>query len=53
MVTKDTVMSGFSILVSSASDFNIITLVHMKRFKNNAFAGNTGHFDNDFDLTGS
>ena len=28
---------------------NIINLVHMEMLKNNAFVGNTGHFDNEVD----
>ena len=36
-----------------AGNFNIITLDHMKKLKNNAFVGNTGHFDNEIDLAGS
>ena len=50
-VTIETVLLEINILVSSAGNFNIITSVHMKRLKNNAFAGYTGHFVNDFDLT--
>ena len=44
-------MSEIDIFVSSTGDLNIITLDHMK--VNIAFVGNTEHFDNQFDLTGS
>ena len=52
-VAIDTVLSEICILVSSAGNFNGITFVHMKKFKNNAFAGNPDILDNEFDLTGS
>merc|ERR1711872_1094323 len=32
--------------------FNIITLEHMKKMKNNAIIGNIGHFDNEIDMAG-
>merc|ERR1712194_578731 len=32
--------------------FNIITLEHMKKMKNNAIVGNIGHFDNEIDMAG-
>merc|ERR1712083_21332 len=31
---------------------NIISLDHMKKMKNNAIAGNIGHFDNEIDMAG-
>ena len=52
VVTIETVLLEINILVSSPGNFNIITSVHMKRLKNNAFAGNTRHLDNELDLTG-
>merc|ERR1712098_1032538 len=33
-------------------NFNIITLEHMKKMKNNAIVGNIGHFDNEIDMAG-
>ena len=39
--------------VSSTSNFNIITLEHMKKLKNNTFVANTGHFENEIDFAGS
>ena len=46
-------MSEFDIFVSSAGNFNFGTLDHVKKLTNNAFVGNTGHFDNEIDLAGS
>ena len=34
-------------------NFNIITLDHVKKLKNNAFVGNTGHFDDEIGLADS
>merc|ERR1712232_1354824 len=33
-------------------NFDIITLAHMKKMKNNAIIGNIGHFDNEIDMDG-
>ena len=49
-VQVDTVMSVIDLFVSLTGNSNIITLDHMKNLKNNAFVGNTGHFDNEIDF---
>ena len=49
----ETFMSEIDTFVSSTGDFNIITLDHMKKLKNNAFVGDTGHSDNEIDLPAS
>ena len=36
--------------VKASSNFNIITLDHKQKLKNNTFVANTGHFDNEFDF---
>merc|ERR1712224_825530 len=33
-------------------NFNIITVDHMAKMKNNAIVGNIGHFDNEIDMAG-
>merc|ERR1712125_291139 len=33
-------------------NFDIITVEHMKKMKNNAIVGNIGHFDNEIDMAG-
>merc|ERR1719450_53491 len=40
------------IFISSTGNFNIITVDHMKKMKNNAIVGNIGHFDNEIDMAG-
>jgi len=40
------------IFVTTTGNFNIITLEHMKKMKNNAIVGNIGHFDNEIDMAG-
>merc|ERR1711907_886204 len=42
----------FSIFVTTTGNFNIITLEHMQKMKNNAIVGNIGHFDNEIDMAG-
>ena len=46
-------MSEIDIFVSSTGNFNISALGHLRKSKNNAFVGNTGHFDDEIDLIGS
>ena len=53
VVAIETVVSEIDIFVSSMGNFNTVTLGHMKKLKNNAFVGNTGHIDNETDLAGS
>merc|ERR1711977_720088 len=48
----DSVVSYADIFTSATGNFNIITLDHMKKMKNNAIVGNIGHFDNEIDMAG-
>merc|ERR1719428_2156823 len=52
VVTMDEVVSDIDIFTSATGNFNIITLEHMKKMKNNAIVGNIGHFDNEIDMAG-
>merc|ERR1712134_4282 len=52
VVTLDSVVSEMDIFVTTTGNFNIITLDHMKKMKNNAIVGNIGHFDNEIDMAG-
>merc|ERR1712178_658780 len=52
VVTMEQVVGEIDIFVSSTGNFNIITLEHMKKMKNNAIVGNIGHFDNEIDMAG-
>merc|ERR1712050_88444 len=40
------------IFTTTTGNFNIITLEHMKKMKNNAIVGNIGHFDNEIQMDG-
>merc|ERR1739847_30016 len=46
------VVGEVDIFTSATGNFNIITLEHMKKMKNNAIVGNIGHFDNEIDMEG-
>merc|ERR1712151_10717 len=52
VVTMDDVVGEVDIFTSATGNFNIITLEHMKKMKNNAIVGNIGHFDNEIDMAG-
>merc|ERR1712124_180539 len=51
VVTMEQVVGEVDIFVSATGNFQIITLEHMKKMKNNAIVGNIGHFDNEIDMT--
>merc|ERR1712125_291841 len=46
------VVGEIDIFTSATGNFNIITLDHMSKMKNNAIVGNIGHFDNEIDMAG-
>merc|ERR1711982_50813 len=50
--TLESVVGEMDIFVTTTGNFNIITVDHMKRMKNNAIVGNIGHFDNEIDMAG-
>jgi len=52
VVTLESVVGEIDIFTSATGNFNIITLEHMKKMKNNAIVGNIGHFDNEIDMEG-
>merc|ERR1712224_272529 len=52
VVTMESVVGEVDIFTSATGNFNIITLDHMKKMKNNAIVGNIGHFDNEIDMAG-
>merc|ERR1719163_706539 len=52
VVTIEEVVHEIDIFVSATGNFNIITIEHMKKMKNNAIVGNIGHFDNEIDMAG-
>merc|ERR1712064_179832 len=50
VVKIESVLSEVDIFVTTAGNFQIITLEHMKGMKNNAIVGNIGHFDNEIEM---
>merc|ERR1712139_148931 len=48
----ETVVGEMDIFVTTTGNFDIITVEHMKKMKNNAIVGNIGHFDNEIDMAG-
>merc|ERR1712070_960158 len=52
VTTIEDVVHEIDIFVSATGNFNIITIEHMKKMKNNAIVGNIGHFDNEIDMAG-
>merc|ERR1712107_359439 len=52
VVTMEDVVGEVDIFTSATGNFNIITLEHMEKMKNNAIVGNIGHFDNEIDMAG-
>merc|ERR1712167_548528 len=50
VVTLESVVGEMDIFVTTTGNFNIITLEHMKKMKNNAIVGNIGHFDNEIEM---
>jgi adenosylhomocysteinase len=50
VVTMEEVVGEIDIFTSATGNFNIITLEHMKKMKNNAIVGNIGHFDNEIEM---
>merc|ERR1712167_369387 len=52
VVTLESVVGEIDIFTSATGNYDIITLDHMKKMKNNAIVGNIGHFDNEIDMAG-
>jgi len=52
VVTMEDVVGEVDIFTSATGNYDIITLAHMKKMKNNAIVGNIGHFDNEIDMNG-
>merc|ERR1712149_148090 len=50
VVTLEEVVGEIDIFVTTTGNFNIITLDHMEKMKNNAIVGNIGHFDNEIQM---
>merc|ERR1739838_337488 len=50
VVTMESVVNEIDIFTTTTGNFEIITLEHMKKMKNNAIVGNIGHFDNEIQM---
>merc|ERR1712108_69177 len=46
----ESVVHEIDIFTTTTGNFQIITLEHMKKMKNNAIVGNIGHFDNEIEM---
>merc|ERR1711871_409197 len=46
----ESVINEIDIFTSATGNYEIITIEHMKKMKNNAIVGNIGHFDNEIDM---
>jgi adenosylhomocysteinase len=52
VVSIESCVGEIDIFTSATGNYDIITLEHMKKMKNNAIVGNIGHFDNEIDMAG-
>jgi adenosylhomocysteinase len=52
VVSIESCVGEIDIFTSATGNYDIITLDHMKKMKNNAIVGNIGHFDNEIDMAG-
>merc|ERR1712109_142876 len=52
VVTMESCVGEIDIFTSATGNFDIITVEHVKKMKNNAIVGNIGHFDNEIDMAG-
>jgi len=50
VVTLESVVGEVDIFTTTTGNFDIITVEHMKKMKNNAIVGNIGHFDNEIQM---
>merc|ERR1711870_18629 len=50
VVTLESGVGEIDIFTTTTGNFNIITLEHMQKMKNNAIVGNIGHFDNEIQM---
>jgi adenosylhomocysteinase len=48
--TMEEAVGEIDIFTSCTGNFNIITMEHMKKMKNNAIVDNIGHSDNEIDM---
>ncbi len=52
VLTIDDVIDYADVFITATGNYQVITVEHMKRMKNNAIVANIGHFDNEIDMAG-
>ena len=52
VVRLESILKDADIFISATGNFDIITISHMEKMKNNAIVGNIGHFDTEIDMEG-
>ena len=52
VLTLEDCIDYADIIVTATGNYQVVTVEHMKRMKNNAIVANIGHFDNEIDMAG-
>jgi adenosylhomocysteinase len=52
VLTIEDVVETADIFITATGNYQVITVDHMKKMKNNAIVANIGHFDNEIDMAG-
>ncbi|HZN39153.1 MAG TPA: adenosylhomocysteinase [Planctomycetota bacterium] len=52
VLTVEDCVDYADVFITATGNYQVITVDHMKRMKNNAIVGNIGHFDNEIDMAG-
>ncbi|MBK8101461.1 MAG: adenosylhomocysteinase [Planctomycetes bacterium] len=52
VLTVDDVIDTADVFITATGNYQVITVEHMAKMKNNAIVGNIGHFDNEIDMAG-
>jgi adenosylhomocysteinase len=52
VLTLEDCIDYADIVITATGNYQVVTVDHMKRMKNNAIVANIGHFDNEIDMAG-
>jgi adenosylhomocysteinase len=52
VLTLEDCVDYADVIITATGNYQVVTVEHMKRMKNNAIVGNIGHFDNEIDMAG-
>jgi adenosylhomocysteinase len=52
VLTMEDVVETADIFITATGNYQVVTVDHMKKMKNNAIVANIGHFDNEIDMAG-